>query len=274
MTISIFRWVRDCGPNRFTRYGIAAKRSCWPKLPARRGARLQALWALLQSIRQHAQDAIFTWSAKFTLPGRLEFPDPLLSRLAFFARYESLLRCLETRQARCEPRPVQLLDRPGGGVGGAGAGPIRHRWRRAGDRTERLSGMAAVTDMEAGRRAQLEYRDYASRAQLWQGRRQSDLALVGVTSVERDSLGTPTALTIRYHRPCEGDGPQPGQRWLLHPRFTDFTTDGVVTFLQTAGSTVHELFLRLLRDPSTAASRCRWRPTCDGLRRGKRRRSV
>ena len=216
-------------------------------------ARLQALWALLQSVRQHAQEAIFTWSAKFTLPGRLEFADPLLSRLAFFARYESLLRCLETRQARCEPRPVQLL------TGQAVELEVleQDRFAIVGGALEiEPSGYPEwllVTDMAAGRRAQLEYRDYASRAQLWQGRRQSDLALVGVTHVDRDALGTPTALTIRYHRPCEGDGPQPGQRWLLHPRFTDFTTDGVVAFLQTAGSTDHELFLRLLRDPSAAA---------------------
>ena len=67
------------------------------------------MWALLQGMRQHAADAIFAWPAKFTLPTRQEFADPLLSRLAFFARYESLLRCLELRHARCEPRPVQLL---------------------------------------------------------------------------------------------------------------------------------------------------------------------
>ena len=60
-------------------------------------------------MRQHAADAIFTWSAKFTLPARQVFADPLLSRLAFFARYESLLRCLDVRNMRCEPRPVQLL---------------------------------------------------------------------------------------------------------------------------------------------------------------------
>ena len=93
-----------------------------------------------------------------------------------------------------------------------------------------------VTDSEAGRRAQLEYRDYASRAQLWQGRKQADLAVVGVTEVERDALGTPSAVTVQYHRPFDGDGPQPGQRLLLHPRFTDFTTDGVVEFLRTGGT--------------------------------------
>jgi hypothetical protein len=110
-----------------------------------------------------------------------------------------------------------------------------------------------VTDSEAGRRAQLEYRDYACRAHLWQGQKQADLALVGIAQVERDGLGTPSAVTVQYHRPFDGDGPQPGQRLLLHPRFTDFTTDRVVEFLRTGGTKTHDLFLRLLRDPAGAS---------------------
>ena len=191
------------------------------------------MWALLQGLRQQAADAIFAWPAKFSLPARLEFADPLLSRLAFFARYESLLRCLELRHTRCEPRPVQLL-----------LGQAVELEAQSADRFAIVSGgteiepggypeWLLVSDGEAGRRAQLEYRDYASRAQLWQGRKQADLAVVGVTEVERDALGSPTAVTVKYHRPFDGPGPQPGQRLLLHPRFTDFTTDGIVEFLRT-----------------------------------------
>ncbi len=216
-------------------------------------ARLHGMWALLQGVRHQAQDAIFAWSSKFTLPTRQEFAHPLLSRLAFFARYESLLRCLETRNIRCEPRPVQLL-----------MGKVVELEARSADQFAIVGGSMEiepggypewllVTDSETGRRAQLEYRDYACRAHLWQGRKQQDLALAGVTRVERDSLGTPSALTVQYHRPFEGDDPQPGRRLLLHPRFTDFTTDRVVEFLRTGGAEVHDLFLRLLQDPSEAS---------------------
>ncbi|MBL7037574.1 MAG: UvrD-helicase domain-containing protein [Pirellulaceae bacterium] len=215
--------------------------------------RLQAMWALLQGVRHHAKDAIFTWSAKFTLPTREPYADPLLSRLAFFARYESLLRCLETRNQRCEPRPVQFL-----------LGKTLELEALDGDRFAITGGTMEiepggfpewllVTDGEAGRRTQLEFRDYASRAKMWQGRKQKDLALVGITDVERDELGTPTGLTVKIHQAFDGDGPEPGQRFLLHSRFTDFTTDRVVKFLRTAGAKVHELFLRCLRDPAEAS---------------------
>jgi superfamily I DNA/RNA helicase len=215
--------------------------------------RLHAMWALLQSLRHHAQDSLFSWSAKFTLPARQEFADPLLSRLAFFARYESLLRCLETRRVRCEPRPVQLLT----GNALELEAQTAERFTIVGGALELeptgFPEWLLVTDSEAGRRAQLEYRDYASRAQLWQGRKQADLAVVGVSEVQRDALGTPHAVTVQYVRPFDGEPPQPGQRLLLHPRFTDFTTDGVVEFLRAGGAAQHGLFLRLLRDPAAAA---------------------
>jgi len=215
--------------------------------------RLQAMWALLQGVRHHAKEAIFTWSAKFTLPTRQEYADPLLSRLAFFARYESLLRCLETRNARCEPLPVQLL-----------LGKVLELEAQGDDRFAITGGAMEiepsgypewllVTVSESGRRAQLEFRDYASRAKLWQGRKQNDLALVGVTDVQRDGLGTSVGLTVKCQQAFDGDGPQPGERMLLYSRFTDFTTDRVVQFLREGGVKTYELFLRCLRDPAEAS---------------------
>ena len=79
------------------------------------------------------------------------------------------------------------------------------------------------------------------------------MALAGIADVERDSLGTPAALTVSHPRGFDGDPPQPGERFLLHPRFTDFTTDGVVEFLRSGGADRHGLLLRLLRDPAAAA---------------------
>ena len=215
-------------------------------------ARLQGGWALLQSLRQLAAESIFTWSAKFTLPTRQEFADPLLSRLAFFARYESLLRCLDVRNMRCEPRTVQLL-----------LGKALELEALGDDRFRIVNGTLEVSpggypewllvrDDPAGRRAQLEFRDYACRAQLWQ-RKQSDLALVGVVQLDRDALGTPNGLTVSYPRGFDGDRSRVGERFLLHPRFTDFTTDGVVEFLRAGGVQTHGLLLRLLRDPEAAS---------------------
>jgi DNA helicase-2/ATP-dependent DNA helicase PcrA len=185
------------------------------------------------------------------LPTRQEFADPLLSRLAFFARYESLLRCLDVRNTRCESRPVQLLLGKALELQAAGD----ERFQIVSGAMELGTGgypeWLLVRDDDAGRRAQLEYRDYACRAQMWQ-RKQTHLALVGVTQLDRDALGTPTALTISYPRGFDGDRARPGERFLLHPRFTDFTTDGVVEFLRNGDPQRHALLLRLLRDPDAA----------------------
>ncbi|MCL4202286.1 MAG: UvrD-helicase domain-containing protein [Pirellulaceae bacterium] len=231
-----------------------------PELAKQAAFHLRALRELLQSVRQQAGDAIFAWAAKFTLPARQSYADPLLSRLAFFSRYESLLDCLDKRHWRCESHAVQLL-----------LGRVMEL--RAVDETqfEIVAGAAMpvdpggfpewllVAEGDEGRRAQLEYRDYACRARLWQGKPQTHLAVVGVTDLQRDPLGTPCRLTVEFAKPFANGKPVAGRRYLLYPRFTDFTTDGIVQFLQDYSSTVErlgedELFLRLLRDPAAGAA--------------------
>ncbi len=222
-------------------------------------AHLRAVRELLQSTRHQAADAIFAWATKFSLPSRQSYADPLLSRLAFFARYESLLACLDKRHWRCEPHAVQML------LGRA------MELRAVSDAEfEILSGASMpidpggfpewllVADGDEGRKAQLEYRDYACRARLWQGKPHSHLAVVGVTEVERDRFGSPCRLSVEYAKPFEHGKAGEGRRFLLYPRFTDFTTDGVVQFLLHYGDVMarlgeDELFLSLLRDPVAAA---------------------
>ncbi|MBI2478244.1 MAG: UvrD-helicase domain-containing protein, partial [Planctomycetia bacterium] len=114
-----------------------------------------------------------------------------------------------------------------------------------------------VTEDEGGRRDQLEYRDYACRKQLWTGKPQPNLAVVGVCDIQKDKLGTPAKLTVEYAKPFIDGPPEAGRHYLLYPRFTDYSTDGVVEFLQKYGEVVarhgdHELFLHLLHDPAAA----------------------
>ena len=58
---------------------------------------LFALRALLWDLRKHVGAELFFWPARFHLPGREPINDPLLSRLAFFTRYESVVQCLNLR---------------------------------------------------------------------------------------------------------------------------------------------------------------------------------
>ncbi|MDA1049608.1 MAG: UvrD-helicase domain-containing protein [Planctomycetota bacterium] len=238
------------------------------QIKSQTAARLRAARELLQSIRHRGTDAIYAWAAKFALPTQHPYADPLLSRLAFFARYESLLDCLDKRHARCEPLAAQLL-----------LAKVMQLRATSETEFEVTSGTAMpidaggfpewllVTDNEAGRRAQLEYRDYACRKQLWTGKPQSNLAVVGVCEIQKDKLGTPAKLTVEYAKPFIDGPPQPGQQFLLYPRFTDYSTDSVVEFLQGYGAVRErlgedELFLRLLRDPQAA---CQPRPLSDDL---------
>jgi superfamily I DNA/RNA helicase len=238
------------------------------QIKSQAAARLRATRELLQSIRHRGADAIYAWAAKFALPTRQQYADPLLSRLAFFARYESLLDCLDKRHTRCEPQAVQSL-----------LGKVMQLRATSETEFEITSGAAMpidaggfpewllVTDDEGGRRAQLEYRDYACRKQLWTGKPQPNLAVVGVGDIQKDKLGTPAKLTVEYAKPFIDGSPAAGQRYLLYPRFTDYSTDSVVEFLQKYGDVIQrlgqdELFLRLLRDPMDA---CQPSPLADDV---------
>lgn len=226
-----------------------------PSIASEARTYLRAVRELLQAVRHRAADAIFAWSAKFTLPERHEYADPLLSRLAFFARYESLLDCLEHRHARCEPHAVQLLL---GGVVELEARSATElkitRGRSMPIAQDGFPEWLLVSHDAAGRQAQLEYRDYACRSRLWQGKAHSNLAVIGVTQVRRDKFGAPAELTVEYAKPFADDSPITGRKFLLYPRFTDYSTDGIVAFLQGYVEVLDrlgddELFLKLLRDP-------------------------
>src|SRR5205823_2280277 len=77
-------------------------------------ARPEVAAALTPAARRSLFDAasspqphLFAWPPKFRLPPLANIGDPLLSRLAFFTRYESVLRCLALREGRGEARAVQ-----------------------------------------------------------------------------------------------------------------------------------------------------------------------
>ncbi len=182
------------------------------QIESQAAARLRATRELLQSMRHRGSDAIYAWAAKFALPTHQQYADPLLSRLAFFARYESLLDCLDKRHTRCEPHAVQLL-----------LGKVMELRARSDAEFEIVSGHAMpidaggfpewllVTDDEAGRRAQLEYRDYACRKQLWTGKPQPNLAVVGVCEIRkgqaRYARATHGRIRQAVHRRAAETGP-------------------------------------------------------------------
>jgi hypothetical protein len=215
---------------------------------------LLAVAALLRAVRDKAESHLFAWPPRFTLPAGAAVRDPLLSRLVFFARYESLLRCLAVREARAEARPTQVL-----------LGQVHELQALSAEEMEVTSPMPLepetggfpawllVRDSEEGRRAQVEYADYWYRNKPAGGPDSPHRAVVGVSEVF--TATGKTRLRLAYARPFQDAPPRRGERFLLYQRYTDFTTDAVVRFLEELDrdADAAERFTQLLRDPESAA---------------------
>jgi hypothetical protein len=220
---------------------------------------LLAVAALLRAVREQARQHLFAWPPRFTLPTGAGIREPLLSRLAFFARYESLLRCLAIREARTEARATQLLlgqvieleALTSSDLRIAGELPVEPE-------ADTFPSWLLVRDTEEGRRAQLEYGDYWYRNKVHGGPDSPHRAVVGIEQVFTADDGV--RLRLHYARPFKNNPPRPGERFLLYQRFTDFTTDGLVGFLEELDRTTGDdkgpgsLFLKLLRQPEEAAT--------------------
>lgn len=216
-------------------------------------AYLFALRGLLWDMREQVRGQLFFWPPKFQLPARALIDDPILSRLAFFTRYESVVQCLTLRGQRLEPVVVQRQ-----------LGLMAELEARGGDEFVVIGEPALeiddggfpswllARDSAKGRRAQLEFRDYASRNKLY-ARKSPHLAMVGVEQVETDPEGFPRRLWLKYTTEFEGGAPQPGERFQLHPRFIDFSSDRVIEYLQELDKAGGGLFVPLVRDPLSAA---------------------
>jgi hypothetical protein len=215
---------------------------------------LLAVQALLRAVRERAAAHLVAWPPRFQLPTGAGIRDRLLSRLAFFARYESLVRCLAVREARAEARPTQVL------LGQVIELRARTEFEMEVDgnlvvepEADGFPAWLLVRDSEEGRRAQIEYADYWYRSKVYGGPNSPHRAVVGVVEV---STAAPevTVLRLSYARPFKGGKPEAGERFLLYQRFTDFTTDGVVGFLEELDRSGAGFFQQLLTDPEAAAS--------------------
>jgi hypothetical protein len=218
------------------------------------GLYLLAVAALLRAVREVAGSHLFSWPPRFTLPAGAGVRDPLLSRLVFFARYESLLRCLAVREARAEARPTQVLL--GQVIELCALGDAEMEVVGETSVVHEADGFPAwllVRDDDAGRRAQVEYADYWYRNKPAGGPESPHRAVVGVADVH--TVAGRQRLRLSYARPLRDCPPRRGERFLLYQRFTDFTTDAVVRFLEELDKhqNVAQRFTKLLRDPDSAA---------------------
>lgn len=196
------------------------------------------------------------YSPKFELPLAARIEHPLLSRLAFFAQYESAISCTAIREERMIARravkyvesihELEAIDAENFQVVGEDAYRLE---------PGNFANWLLVRDTWGGRRAQIQYNDFFYREEFKGGdSRFKDIAVVKIHDVEPDELGFVQAVTLKQVLKFGGPQPQPGERFLLYKRFSDNLTGRTESFLEqldTCGP--DSLFLRLLMHPETLA---------------------
>ncbi len=225
------------------------------QIEGRLKARVRGANSLVDGLRQKldavAPGALFAWPPKFSLPARMAFDHPVLSRLAFVAQYENVLAGLETRQARVGPLADRL--RTGATVELEFLGG--DRWRITHPDLAPDLGDDSFTDMllvpatDEGNRASLLFKDHVWQDK-WGAPKGQPLAIAATGRVTRDADDRPLEVTLAL-RPSDGF-PQlvNGARFHLSWRHTDWNTGRMLAELRAADADPDARFVRLLEDAS------------------------
>jgi hypothetical protein len=218
-------------------------------------SRLIATNAILEGLREAVKDRLFAWPPKFRFPGVLDFKNPEFSRLAFVVRYESFMGAVDIREKRTRPwgeRVREGLSIPLQKMGG-------DHWKVL---SELDSSLLEPTDFlnhilvphgEAGERAQMSYNDHRNRKSFWA--LPNEVRLAKITDRKTNSSGLITHLTLEVKSHKNQQPFQNGQKAVLHPRFTDFTSDRIVDRLGALDVRPENDFLKLLRNPFKFSSK-------------------
>lgn len=213
-------------------------------------ARLFAYRAVLRSLRQQAGDGLVDWPPKHRLLSSAGIQHPRLSRLAFLARYESILGCLRVRDQRCEARELAAANGKLIPLEHLGGGRFRVTTDGVVVDPSEFTRWLVVRDTVAGQRAQARFNDWAHRSRFWGGRPDRNVGTARVTGVETDDVGFAHTLDVRWDRQHEPELEEGGE-FLLMPRFLDFNTEKLLTGLARLDAS-GGLFVDLLDDPAAA----------------------
>lgn len=210
--------------------------------------RVWAAGSVINGLRERLADdeALFAWPPKFRLPEGLGFNHPLLSRLAFIARYESVLEYLDRRVTRSRALDERLAT--GATLALTALGDDRFR---ADPADIELADLTAgtfrnhllTTDTPAGRTAQVAYDDFLYRDRMY-GPKKHDLALAAVKSVAEDGvIGLNLSPTAAFQPPV------PGDRCFLEERMTDWNRGRLIEELARLDADPDPWFVHLVNDP-------------------------
>ena len=217
-------------------------------------SRLYATAHVIDAVRDHAGKRLFAWPPKFRLVEDWQMSEPLLSRLAFMTRFESVVQCLAMRDARTASREERLLR--GTGLVGRAVTVNRLAIERGGGDIESsdFDDQLVSRDHDDGERQMMSFNDYVWRNRAWA----PDLehaAIVGVESVARDSAtGAARELTVRWKKTKAGlSAMEVGATYHINSRYMDWNSERVIKRLRALDGEDDAWFVRLLKSPATAA---------------------
>jgi DNA replication ATP-dependent helicase Dna2 len=214
--------------------------------------RLVTAAAVVDAVRKTVPERLFAWARKFVFPNYTHFHHQRLSRLEFVLRYESFIRALETRERRAKPLSERLLN--GTTVrlvkdeaADSWSVPSRLEAASFDDGGGHWGFLLAPTCLQ-GERAQMAWDDYRRRNH--QHVQAGLLRLARVSSVVVDpGSGCVTSLRLELKGHKDHDAIVIGEKFYLHPRYSDFISERQAKRLREEDDLPGSLLLGLLDQP-------------------------
>ena len=213
--------------------------------------RLLAASSVLEGLRAKVEGSLVSWPPRFQIPAYKKYNYPEVSQMIFITRYESYMRNMEIREKRSLPFdgrvkegisvPIQYLE--------------QNLWKvsadvdsRSFEQNENISYLL-VPEGEAGEKAQITFDDYKYRTNLRNPSQRNVCFAMVNKKIENEKTGKLMGffLEVSYN---EGHLPfKTGDKAVLHPRFTDFSSERIINRLIELDEQLEHDFIRLLRDP-------------------------
>ncbi len=221
--------------------------------------RLTATHSVIEGLREKVRERLFAHPPRFFFPAPLDFENPELSRLAFIVRYESFMSAMKQREARTQSWPERVHE--GKSI------PLKlehgNRWKVESEidstslETGGFPNYILVPAGEKGDQAQMAYNDYAHCKSVY-APKNGEVRLAGITDLDSDEktgLATHLCLEVKYGKfqKCFFTGDQA----VLHPRFTDFNSNRMISRIRELDDLGASDFLALIKNPPEFASKIR-----------------
>ncbi len=227
-----------------------------PEIKDQLEKRLNATAFVLEKLRVHTEHVLVSKAQKFFFPEAEPFNHPELSRISFITRYESYSAARSMRQLRSR----SFEDRVREGI----SVPIEFMglniWKLVEpidsalfEQYETFSYLIVPEDLN-GDRVQMSFEDYRYRAS-FNPPGDIDLGFVKIEEKKVDPAdGMLKLLFLEVSRSIDYGPFNKGDRMVLHPRFTDFTSGRLLRNLSRMDGEGEGDLIRLIRDPVAFAT--------------------